>query len=173
MVINTSTWEKTHGFGACLAAGIDRQEFKIIHLLSQKKGFCSRQHLQEQLHIEHQMLDILVERLKKKQLLIHTGNQCRLHLQDPHFTSLPVTAMTERLVTKKGKSTQKITRRFSSSQVENLCKAAFGDDFSARHMTTVYLPVHSLVVQNPDGSLHTSLWNALNGKRILYSHAVD
>jgi len=45
-------------------------------------------------------------------------------------------------------------------------KAAFGDDFAIRKTTEIFLPVYSIVVQNPDGSHMTTYWNALNGKNI-------
>jgi hypothetical protein len=79
----------------------------------------------------------------------------------------------ERLVTQACKHTHRVARRFSLGQIEKLSQAAFGTDFAIRHTKDVYLPVHCIVVQNPDGSIHTSLWNALNGKRITYTHGID
>jgi hypothetical protein len=123
--------------------------------------------------MENDTLNALIEGLKRKQLVVVAGNRYRLHLQNPNLKVSPITEMHERLVTKTGKNSKKVSKRFSLSQVERLTKAAFGDEFAIRHTMDVYLPVHSIVVQNPDGSLHTSLWNALNGKRILYSHGGD
>lgn len=173
MVLNTHGWEKTHGFGDCIAAGTNRHEFKVINLISKKGGSCNRNELLEGLHIENNVLDSLIESLRIKQLLVFTGNQYRLHLEHPNLKTAPSTQMNERLVTKTWKNAQKISKRFSLTQVAKVSKDAFGDDFAIRHTSNVYLPVHSIVVQNPDGSLHTSLWNALNGKRILYSHGID
>ena len=62
---------------------------------------------------------------------------------------------------------------FTPGQIERIAKAAFGQNFAIRTMTDVYLPVHSIIVQNPDGSIHTSHWNALNGKRLSRSHFID
>ncbi len=173
MVLNTKGWEKTHGFGDCLTATTSRREFSIIRLLAKKGGSCDRQDIITSLHLENETLDSLLESLKRKQLLVISGNKYRLHLENPNLKATPVTQMHERLVTKTGKRAKKVPKRFSFSQVERLTKAAFGDEFAIRHTTDVYLPVHSIVVQNPDGSLHTSLWNALNGKRILYSYGAD
>ncbi|MBS0627653.1 MAG: hypothetical protein JSS09_05520 [Verrucomicrobia bacterium] len=173
MVLNTKGWEKTHGFGDCLTAGTSRREFSIIRLLAKKGGACERQEIINNLHLENETLDSLLESLKRKQLLVISGNRYRLHLENPNLKATPVTQMHERLVTKTGKRSKKVSKRFSLSQVERLTKAAFGDEFAIRHTTDVYLPVHSIIVQNPDGSLHTSLWNALNGKRILYSYGAD
>ena len=173
MVLNTMGWEKTHGFGDCIAAGTNRHEFKVINLLSKKGGSCNRHDLITELHLENTVLDSLIESLRQKKLLVFTGSQYRLHLEHPNLKTAPSTQMNERLVTKTWKNAQKISKRFSLSQVAKVSKDAFGDDFAIRHTSNVYLPVHSIVVQNPDGSLHTSLWNALNGKRILYSHGID
>ncbi len=173
MVLETKGWDKTHGFGDCLTAGTDRQEFKVINLLAKKGGSCTRQDLLKGLRVENSALDLTVESLRKKQLVVLTDNTYRLHLQQPNLNTAPSTEMKERLVTKTWKNTHKVSKRFSLAQVTRLSKAAFGEDFAIRHTSDVYLPVHSIVVQNPDGSLHTSLWNALNGKKILYSYAAD
>ncbi len=173
MVLNTKGWEKTHGFGDCLTARTGKREFSVIRLLAKKGGSCNREDIINSLHLENETLDALIDSLKRKQLLVATGNKYRLHLENPNLKVIPVTQMHERLVTKPTKRSKKISKRFSFSQVETLTKAAFGDDFAIRHTTDVYLPVHCIVVQNPDGSLHTSLWNALNGKKILYAYGSD
>ncbi len=168
MVTNTYGWEKTHGFGDCLTAGTSRNEFKVLNFLSKKGGSSSRQEISNGLHLDNHALDSLLDGLQRKHLLVFSGNQYRLHLQNPLLKTSPRTRMSERLVTKTWKNAQKIPKRFSFSQIERLTKAAFGEDFAIRHTSVVYLPIHNIVVQNPDGSLHTSLWNALNGERIIY-----
>lgn len=173
MVLETRGWEKTHGFGDCIRAGTDRYEFKVINLLAKKGGSCDREDLLKGLHLDNNMLDTLIESLKRKQLVVFSGNQYRLHLQKPVLKTSPETKINERLVTKTWKNAHKISKRFSLNQIRRLTQAAFGDDFAIRNTSDVYLPIHSIVVQNPDGSLHTSLWNALNGKQILYSPSVD
>ncbi|MBI3901051.1 MAG: hypothetical protein HY324_02745, partial [Chlamydiia bacterium] len=42
MVVNTSTWERTHGFTDCIAANASKQEFKIINALSSRGGALDR-----------------------------------------------------------------------------------------------------------------------------------
>jgi hypothetical protein len=37
-VINTKEWDKTHGFGDCIYADTNVQEFKILSLLAKKGG---------------------------------------------------------------------------------------------------------------------------------------
>jgi hypothetical protein len=173
MVLSTKSWEKTHGFGDCILANADRQEFKIIFTLAKRGGACDRETLSKSLNIENEVMDIWLDSLRRKKLIVQMGNKYRLHLENPHFKSLPSTLLEERLVTQSCKHAQRVARRFSLGQIEKVSQAAFGKDFAIRYTKDVYLPVHSIVVQNPDGSIHTSLWNALNGKRINYTHAID
>ena len=64
-------------------------------------------------------------------------------------------------------------KRFRTSQIETTAKAAFGNDFAIRKTTEIFLPVYSIVVQNPDGSQMTTYWNALNGKKLSASFHIE
>jgi hypothetical protein len=75
-------------------------------------------------------------------------------------------------VTKPHRNANRLNRRYSFSQIQRIAAAAFGSDFAIRKSTDIFLPVHCIVVQNPDGSIHFSHWNALNGSR-LSSHFID
>lgn len=173
MVLNTKAWDKTHGFGDCIQANTDRHEFKVINALAKKGGACDRETLAKMLHVENDIMDIWIDSLRKKKLLVQSGNRYRLHLENPHLKSLPSTVLEERLVTQPCRHAQRVAKRFSLTEIERIARAAFGTDFAIRHTKDVYLPVHCIVVQNPDGSIHTSHWNALNGKRITYAHSLD
>jgi hypothetical protein len=172
MVINTKDWEKTHGLGDCIVAGADRHEFRVINALASKGGVADRETLFKLLHVENEVLDAWIEGCRRKQLIVQSGNRYRLHLEKPVFQKTPYTKIEERLVTKPHRNTNRVASRFSLSQIERLSIAAFGGDFAIRKTVDLYLPVHCIVVQNPDGSIHTSHWNALNGKR-MHSHFVD
>ncbi|MBY0530251.1 MAG: hypothetical protein K2P51_08730 [Rhabdochlamydiaceae bacterium] len=166
MVIDTRQWEKTHGFADCINANTSAQEFKVINLLARKGGVSDREGLTKSLHVDHEVLDAWIDSCRRKKLIVQAGNKYRLHLENPRLKTLPSTKLEERLVTKSHSNTERIRRRYSLSQIEKITRAAFGTDFSIRKTTDVYLPVHCIVVQNPDGSIHTSHWNALNGKRL-------
>jgi hypothetical protein len=173
MVINTKNWEKTHGFGDCIAADTTAQEFKILNLLARKGGSLDRNGLSKATNVEHEILDGWIDSCRKKKLIIQAGNLYKLHFQNPRLCTIPETRVDERLVTKSFKEAVRLGRRFSSGQIERVARAAFGQNFAIRKMTDIYLPVHSIVVQNPDGSIHTSHWNALNGKRLSQSNFID
>lgn len=173
MVINTRNWDKTHGFGDCIAADTTAQEFRILGLLAKKGGSLDRGGFSQALNLEPEVLNNWLDSCRKKKLIIQTGNHYKLHFQRPKFHLIPETRIDERLVTKPYKEAIRLGRQFSPAQVDRATRAAFGQNFTIRKMSDVYLPVHSIVVQNPDGSIHTSHWNALNGKRLSRSHLID
>ena len=167
MVINTSTWEKTHGFTDCLASNATRQEFKIINALASKGGSWDRDGLSKFLNIENNILDTWVDSCRKKSLIVQSGNTYRLHLQNPRLQVIPETKLEHWLVTKPTKHAQRVKKRYRTAQIEMIARAAFGNDFAIRKTTEIFLPVYSIVVQNPDGSQMTTYWNALNGKQFI------
>jgi hypothetical protein len=166
LVIETKRWEKTHGFGDCIQANTDRQEFKILNTLAKRGGSCDRETLSKALHVENDILDGWIESCRRKRLIVQSGNRYRLHLQQPKLKTLPETKIDEELVTKSFKNATRMKRQFSLGQIQKISRAAFGNDFVVRQTSDVYLPVHCIVIQNPDGSIHTTLWNALTGQKI-------
>ncbi len=172
MVIETRNWKKTHGFGDCIYANTDLHEFQVINALASKGGSATHEALIKKLHVENEVLNAWVESCKNKKLIVQSGSKYRLHLEKPLFQSVPSTKIDERLMTKPHRNTERVSNRFSLSQIEKISRAAFGSDFAIRKTVDLYLPVHCIVVQNPDGSIHTSHWNALNGKQ-MHSHFID
>jgi hypothetical protein len=173
MIINTNTWESTHGFTDCIASNATRQEFKIINALASRGGSWDREGLSKHLNMENPILDNWIESCRNKSLIVQNGNTYRLHLHNPKLQVIPETRLEQWLVTKGTKHAIRVKKRFRSSQIENIARAAFGDDFAIRKTTEVFLPVYSITVQNPDGSMGTSYWNALNGKRFSQQFAID
>ncbi len=170
MVIDTKNWLKTHGFGDCLSVDADRHEFNVLNVLAQKGGSCDRESLSKSLRVENEILDNWIESCRRKRLIVQKGNFYRLHMQHPNLKTKPETRLEERLVTQTTQDASRTPRRYSLNQIQRLAKAAFGQDFTIRQTTDVYLPVHCIAVQNPDGSIHTSHWNALNGKRLIQAY---
>jgi len=166
MVVNTSTWERTHGFTDCIAANATRQEFKIMNALASRGGVWDRDGLSKFLNIENNLLDSWVDSCRKKSLIVQAGNTYRLHLQNPRMMVIPETKLEHWLVTKPAKKSIRVKKRYRPSQIEAISQAAFGNDFAIRKTTEIFLPVYSIIVQNPDGTQMTSYWNALNGKRL-------
>lgn len=172
-VIDTSDWKKTHGFGDCIKAAIDKNEFKLLLHLSRKEGLCDREALLKSLNVENETLDQWLDSCRKKKLIVSSGNKYRLHIERPLLDAAPETLLEDNLVTKSFKNASRTPRRFSLSQIQLMCRAAFGNDFVIRKTTPIYLPVHCIVVQNPDGSVHTTHWNALNGKKLSQDYYLE
>lgn len=172
MVIETKQWSKTHGLGACISANADRHEYRVIHTLVSKGGSADRETLIKALHVDSEVFDSWIESCRRKQLIVQSGNRYRLHIEKPHLQSIPSTKIDERLVTKPHRNAHRTPHRYSLSQIEKNARAAFGNDFAIGKTMDLYLPVHCIVVQNPDGSIHTSHWNALNGRR-MHSSFID
>lgn len=166
MVLDTDTWEKTHGFQDALLVDATRNEFKILNSLAKHHGSMTREELQKELHLEQEIFEPWIDSARNKHLIIQKGNNLQLHFQNPKILVTPQTRISQWLVTKPYNHAQRIPRRFSRKQIERLTKAAFGSDFTIRGVQEVSLPVYSIEVLNPDNSVHTSYWNALNGQRI-------
>jgi len=173
MVINTNSWEKTHGFTDCIKSSADRDNFKVINALSLNNGSMDRESLSRFLNVEDETLDRWLEICKRKNLIVQSGNIFRLHFKNPKIHVVPETKINQGLVTKELKQAIKIAKKYRPSQIENIAKAAFGLDFAIRKMTEVFLPVHSIKIQNPDGSQMTTYWNALNGQQLSQNYYIE
>lgn len=164
MLLDTRSWQKTHGFADCITANVHPQEFKIIQFLVKKGGAVERQGL------DHSMtqdpVSGWIRSCLRKNLIMLASNSYRLHLENPKLPQYPETKVDAVLVTKPLKGTIRIPKRFSKSQIERMSKIAFGNDFFIRNSTEIYLPVHVITIKKMDGSLETSHWNALTGKRL-------
>lgn len=166
MVINTETWDKTHGFEDAIKAKATRPEFTILNTLAKHHGSLTREKLQKELRVEEEALTPWVESALGKHLIIQMGNELKLHFQNPKILVTPETKMTQALVTKSYNYMHRIGRKYTSKEIERVAKAAFGQDFTVRDTKEVFLPVYCIEVKNPDDSSFTSVWNALNGERI-------
>ncbi|MGM0440289.1 MAG: hypothetical protein ACQEP8_04145 [Chlamydiota bacterium] len=162
MVLDTDNWEKTRGFQDAINADVNRQEFKVLNALASNGGILDRERLQRTLQIDNDLIDTWIDSLRRKQLVIQNGNEYRLHLYRPKLSVKPATRIEESLVTKQYKGSKRISSRYSKSQIEKIAKAAFGSNFAIRKVTEVFLPVYAIRIKNPDGSIMTSYWNALN-----------
>lgn len=166
LVINSDTWEQTHGFEDTIKANASAHEFKVINALAKNNGTLSRDQLQNELHLERDIFEPWIESARQKHLVTVRGDLIQLHFQDPKLITIPQTKINQRLVSKPYTHAQRVNAKYSEREVENTAKAAFGSDFTIRNATKVFLPVYSIEVANPDGSTLTSYWNALNGQRI-------
>ena len=172
MVTTTATWEMSHGFEDCINANVDRNDFKIINALAAHSGVMSRKDLGNAIHVEPEVLERWIDSCKKKKLVVQHGNDYRLHFQSPKLRITPETALDHYLVTQPYKNALRQPKKYSRRQIERIANLAFDSDFTIRNITEIFLPVYRIDVQNPDGSLFTSYWNALNGKKFDKLHSI-
>lgn len=166
MVLDTETWEKTHGFEDAINADANRHDLKLLLAIAKQKGSASLDQLQKELKLEKEMLAAWVESALSKHLIFQKGNELHLHFQDPKVLVQPETKINDRLVKKPYDHAQRVPEKYSPNQIQKIAKAAFGEDFTVRNISEVFLPVYSIVVANPDGSTLTTYWNALNGHQM-------
>lgn len=166
MVLDTVTWEKTHGFEDCINAKADKNDFKVIFAIAKNGGMIEREKLVHALRIDSDHLDLIAEGCKRKKLVVQKGNFYRLHFQQPRFTSSPETRINQSLVKQPYKSAIRVPRKYSLSQIEEISQNAFGNDFTIRNTTEIYIPIYSIAIENPDHSILTTYWNAQTGKRL-------
>ena len=174
MVLNTNHWEKTHGFFDCINAYVEKDEFRIIRALAEKGNSLDREALSKTLRVENDVLGKWLESCRKKKLVVQMGNHYRLHFQDPRLpVKRPNTLIDDRIVTKSCNLSERLSKRFSHGQIKRIAEAAFGQDFAIRSTLVVYLPIYCITIQNPDGSVHTSYWNALNGRSLPFTALLE
>lgn len=165
IILDTQTWEKTHGFGDAIRAQATRTDFKILHAIAKHEGTCTRDQLQRELHLEADTLEPWIKSTCQKHLVVESGPELQIHLEDPKILVSPQTKLLHNFVKKPHRYGQCYAKNFSRAQIENIAQAAFGSSFTIRKVTEIFLPIYEITVLNPDGSLSISNWNALNGQK--------
>jgi hypothetical protein len=166
MVIDAETWEITHGFEDAINADATRTDFRIMQVLAKNNGLLTRADLQKELHLEADTVAPWIESVCEKHLVVENGHELQLHFQNPKILVTPQTKIKQAFVAKPAYNSQKTPRQFSRSQIEKCTQAAFGPTFTIRNVKEVYLPVYNISVLNPDGTVFTTQWNAINGQEI-------
>lgn len=157
MVLNVESWEKTHGYEDCLMAHASASDFKVLRAIALAGGSCEREKIGEEEGISSCL---------RKKLIVESGTKLRLHLQNPKLEIEPQTKLGEWVVTLPEGKVVKTKKRYSASQVVKMTEQAFGSDFAIRRTREVFLPVIEIAIQNTDGSVLTTYWNALTGKQL-------
>lgn len=170
MILNTTAWEKSHGYQDAIEAGATRNDFRIMQSLAKHRGAATTDQLEKELRVEKETFYTWVESALSKHLIVKKGNELQLHFQDPKFMVDPETKLSEGIVKKAYSYSQRVGKRYSQGQIEKISKAAFGDDFTVRNTTEVFLPAYKINVLNPDRSISSTWWNALTGKQITTRH---
>lgn len=165
MVLNTDTWEQTHGFEDAINVKASHDDFKIINALARSNGFKTKEELIAELQMDAAAINPWIESAIDKHLITRKGNILQLHFENPKILVTPYTKFNRMLVTKPYQYSQLVPQKYSLSQIEKIVTAAFGS-MHIGNVTQVYLPIYGINVENPDGSITTTYWNAVNGQMI-------
>ena len=126
MILDTKTWEKTHGFADCILNHAHEQEYKVLKALSDFGGSCDTRSLLSKLGIEMHLLEMVLRSCLKKNLIISCGeDKYRLHLEKPNMVAIPETIFHERLTTRARKKANRTPNQFSKGQVPKNCQNLF------------------------------------------------
>lgn len=166
MVTSTGNWDKTHGFEELIDSNADKNDFKIINALAAAGGSLTRKDLGHTIHVEAEVLDKWIDSCRKKKLVVQSGNGYRLHFEKPNILISPETVLDHWLVTQPYKDARRESKKYSKRQIERIASLAFTKDFTIKRVSEIFLPVYRIDVQNPDQSIYTTYWNALNGKQL-------
>lgn len=166
MVIHADTWEKTHGFDDCLAHNLNELQFRLLQKISEAGGSIEKERLLPSFKGEEKSLTSAIESCIKKKLIVDCKKTLRLHFEHPHFQSLPETSLQDEIVLLPHSHATFIPRRYSPNAVQKLSLAAFAPHLSIRRTKTAFLPVYILTIQHKDGTLLSTYWNAVSGKRV-------
>jgi hypothetical protein len=172
MILDTNTFETTHGFEDCINSQASEDDFRILHALSRHNGVRNSEQLAQELGMDRDCLASRLDALRKKQLIVQKLDTVTLHFQSPLLKVPPKTNLTLPVVNKVIARDGQIPCRYSKEQVQKLAKAAFGSDFAIRSTQEVFMPIVVIEVQNPDSSILKTYWNGITGKRLswqLYS----
>jgi len=175
MVIDVSTWNKSHGFADCIKTRADHYELSILKIIEKNKGKVNQHLLMNALGLEPNLFHVCIDHAKKKHLIIQQGQDYRIHLADSCFDVKPFTRVSSPLITTncQSKHSERISCHYSPNEVIRIATANFSDEhFAIRHAQSIWLPIYVIIVQKADGSHHTTYWNSINGKPFR-SHLIE
>lgn len=166
ILLNTENGDRTHGYRDAIMNSATRNDYKILHTLARHGGTLAIEQLKHELRLEEDTVDNWIASARSKHLVFQKGNLVQLHFQNPKLVLSPQTTIAQRIVTKPYGQADWLKKQLNRSTIENNAKAAFGSDFTVRSAQEIYLPLFSIEVLNPDGSVMTSYWNPLNGQQV-------
>jgi hypothetical protein len=166
IVLDTEKWETSHGFKDCLECRANATDFKILQALAKRQGTATLEDLQKEFQIEQETLRQWIENARRKHLIVQKAHLVQLHFENPKILVSPQTRLKQNLVSRPIADGFRMAKTYMKSQIMDIAGAAFGNDFTIRSEKEVFLPVYSLSVLNPDGSIHITEWNAITGEQI-------
>lgn len=166
MVLDTETWETTHGFRDCLDAAATRDDCKILQTLAAAGGILSLDDLQRKLQVRSEPFQKALDQVVKKHLVVIRRGDAALHFEKPRLAQVPNTRLHTAFLTRPSSNEIRVARNYSKEQIVRLVRAAFGDHLKIREMREAALPVVQIELRYTDGTARQSEWNSLTGKAV-------
>jgi hypothetical protein len=166
LVLDTNTFHHTQGFADCLVSQASADDFRILHTLSRRGGSLSKEMIIKELGGDDDIICERIENLKKRHLIIVSNDIVRIHVESPLIKIEPSTTITRPVVHRTIVYGSLLTGDYTKSDIQALVQAAFGQDLAIRSTRLVYIPIYEVQVNNPDGSIRKTLWNAICGKEM-------
>ncbi|MEG0037022.1 MAG: hypothetical protein RSB82_01035 [Victivallaceae bacterium] len=167
MVLDTDTWDCSQGFEDCLLFRADQKDFKILQALALLGGISSKESLRMLLELECKDVEADIKQCCKKKLVFVSGNKIGLLFRSLNALQGNTTKLKSSLVAYSTPRKSKFyPREYSSDQVRNLAKMAFGSNFVIVKHETVFVPVYKVSLKSETGALRSEFINAVNGKKL-------
>lgn len=167
MVIDTQTWEKTHGFADCMNSRAQEYELNLLQILSEEGGSAELTTIQSKLGAKPAVVELMLKSCANKNLIIgDSESRYRIHLERPKLQTVARTSWHQQLTTRPHKRAERAKSHFSQNQIKSIAKMAFGTHFAIRKATEIFLPIHRIVVQGPEGTIATHHFNAVSGRKL-------
>lgn len=164
LITDTENWATTKGFESLINNSADTGDYKIVKALAANQGAMTRDQLQTYLSVSTQTVDDWIQQARQKHFIAQRGNQYTLTQKNVDIDVPPQTKINQWLSTKPYSHAYREPKRFSTDDIEEAIHNAFGGNLNIRSAKEVYLPIYSIGVANRDGTVSTTVWNALNGQ---------
>ena len=115
MVLDTNTWETSHGFEDCLLVKATKEDFSILNILAKYGGTTTYDQIAKELQLESTTFNTYLQKVIDKHLVIRKGNYLFLHWENPKIIVSPQTRFKQNLVKKPYNQVQAISRKYSRS----------------------------------------------------------
>lgn len=164
MVVSFDSFQVTSGFRDCMTSQASLDDFRFLHLLNEQSGSMTKENLIALSGFDDETASSIIDSLKKRHLITIQNNIVRLHVKNPLFGLPPKTEIKEPFVYRKISTKEMIPEIYSKKTVENMIRSAYGKDIAILDTAYLWIPVWEVDIENPDGSIRKTFWNALTGQ---------
>lgn len=169
IVVDTETWQTTHGYKDAIHADANQDDYTLLYALAKSNGRSTKEQIRKNTKLTKEGLDKVIAGALRKNLIVLFNETIKMHMEEPKILLLPISKIKHSLVNRTVDFADLLPRQYSLNKIQKSAKACFGNDFTIRSAKEVFLPVWRIEVKKPDGSISVSYWNAVNGSRIFLS----